>query len=144
MLSEASNILHFWIIVMLKWSTITYAVNKVELMVELSALSNLPRKVSFLIRIRQATDGRFRYNFTILREVFICTFRTLLHIVGNCSSIKIVEESNSHVLQPYNNTGITQVSKIFTADSGFRCPWNASIFPKAKTALLIYSYFLDS
>ena len=56
---------------MLKGSTIACAV---ELMVELSALSNLPTKVSFLIRMRQAIDGRFiiaqlclRY-FSVLSE----------------------------------------------------------------------------
>ena len=118
---------------MLKGSTIACAVNRVELMVELSALSSLPRKVSFLIRMRQAIDGRFRHNRTTLPEVFFCTFRILRPIsYWNCSSSEIVEESNSHVSQPYSNTGITHVSKMFTADSGFRCPWNASIFPKAK------------
>ena len=101
---------------MLKGSTITCAVNRVELIVDLSALSSLPRKVSFLIRMQQAID----HNRTTLPEVFFCTFRILRPIsYWNCSSSRMVEESSSHVSQPYSNTGITHVS---TADNGLRCP----------------------
>ena len=55
---------------MLKGATIACTVNKVELVVELSAPSNLPRKVSFLIRMQQAIDGRFRHNCTTLPGAF--------------------------------------------------------------------------
>ena len=76
---------------MLKGSTIACTVNKVELVVELSALSSLPRKVSFLIRMRQAIDGRFRHNRTTFPGAFF-EFSN-----WNCSSSEIVEVSYSHV-----------------------------------------------
>ena len=50
--------------------------------------------------------------------------------------------SRIQVSQPWSNIGMTQVSKILKAESGFNDPWNAPTFPSKEVVLALAMFSL--